>query len=465
MLFIFPLIYITSFFIALREVLKGNRGAVLTFIIFGLPLYFTAMSVSFTLGLKGFIPIFQFFKELLILSVLILNIVNLKLRPRFHLVDYAIFGFLAYTFLYVILPIGDQGFGTKLLALKSTSFFVVVYFTGRFMDIKSVYVNKYFNYVLLLTIGVGAITFFEVLFNLHLQTMTGYSEYSYYFLNFEPSGSYGLSTTFEAEGGYKRFASLFATPLEHANSTWMALAIIIALFTQDNNRFKFSQIGIIGLIASFISIIFAFSRAPLVSYFLIIYVYALLTRRRLITYTVHTGIGIAVIYLIYLFTRFEANNTGGILEVVMNTIDFSNPSSVGHLIQWLEGIAAMIQRPLGLGLGSSGRVAATVSENVGGENQYIIIGVQAGIIALLLYLFIYIMLLKNSLKWLPKLQGKERKICMAVLLMKVGFFIPLMTSEVESSSYISYLNWFLSGLLISVIMNHVESPINTAPNA
>lgn len=465
MLFIFPLIYIASFAVALKEVLKGNKGGVLTFIIFGLPLYFTAMSVSFTLGLKNFIPVFQFFKELLILSVLILNILSLKTRPRFHLVDYAIFAFLGYTFLYVILPIGDQSIGTKLLALKSTSFFVVVYFAGRFMDITSVYINKYFNYVLLLTIGVGTITFFEVLFNQHLQTLTGYAEYSYYFLNFEPSGSYGLSTTFESEGGYKRFASLFATPLEHANATWMALAIIIALFTQEDNRFKFTSIGMVGLGASLISIIFALSRAPLASYFLIIYVYALLTHKKYITYTVHTGVGLGCIYLIYLFTRFEANNTRGILEVAMNTIDFSNPSSVGHLIQWLEGIAAMINNPLGLGLGSSGRVAATVSENVGGENQYIIIGVQAGIIALLLYLFIYILLLKTGFKWWRHLKGKEKKLCIAVLLIKIGFFIPLMTSEVESSSYISYLNWFLSGLLISIVMKQVAPRIKPELNA
>jgi hypothetical protein len=459
MLFIFPLIYIVSFAIALKEVFKGNKDGIITFIIFGLSLYFTAMSVSFTLGLKDLIPIFQFFKELLILSVIVLNILSLKTRPRLHLVDYTLLAFFVYTLMYVVLPVGDQSITTKLLALKSTSFFVMVYFAGRFMDIKAIYINKYFNYILLLTIGAGTITFFEVLFNQHIQTLTGFAEYSYYFFNFEPSGSYGLSTTFESEGGYKRFASIFTSPLEHANATCMALAVILALFTQENN--KFTSIGILGLGASLISIIFALSRAPLVSYFLIIYVYALLTRKKYITYTVHTFAIMVCVYLIYLFTRFEASNTRGLQEVVMNTIDFSNPSSVGHLVQWAEGIIAITSNPLGLGLGSSGRVAATVSENIGGENQYIIIGVQLGIIAILLYLSIYIMFIKVGLKWLPKLNGKEKKICMAVLLIKVGLFIPLLTSEVESSSYISYMNWFLSGLLISTIMQHKKVQINT----
>ncbi|WP_157740697.1 O-antigen ligase family protein [Mucilaginibacter xinganensis] len=435
----------------MREIIRGNRQGILVFLIFGLSMYTTAMSVAFLLGLKGFIPIFQYFKEVLILTLLTLNIVTLKYLPRLHLIDYAVLGFLLYTLIYAILPIGEQSFFDRLLAFKSTSFFVVVYFTGRLMDIRTIYISKYFNYIVLLTIAAGAVLVVEVIFNQHLQTITGFADYVYYFFNFEPSGNFGLSWTFESEGGYKRFASFFANPLEHASATLLALSVIIALFTRDDNKFKPSGMGMLALAASFLSILFALSRAPFVSYFIIIYVYALITKKKYITHTVHAAFGLAALYLIYLFTRFGDNNNG-ITAVIMNTIDFSNPSSVGHLLEWAEGILAMIEKPLGLGLGTSGRVAGSLGENVGGENQYIIIGVQAGIIALSLYLSVYIMLIKTSLKWLPKLKGKERQVCMAVLLLKIGFFIPLLTSEVESSSYISYVNWFLSGLLISVIM-------------
>jgi hypothetical protein len=452
MLFIFPLIYLTSFFVALREVIKGNRQGVFVFLIFGLSMYTTAMSVAFLLGLKDFIPVFQYFKEILIISLLIINIVSLKYLPRLHLIDYAVLAFLLYTFIYAVLPIGEESFFNRLLAFKSTSFFVVVYFTGRLMDIRAIYISKYFNYIVLLTIAAGAVLLLEVIFHQHLQTITGFADYVYYFFNFEPSGNFGLSWTFESEGGYPRFASFFANPLEHASATLLALSVIIALFTRDDNRFKPSSMGILALGASLLSIIFALSRAPFASYFIIIYVYALITQKKYITHTVHAAFGLAGIYLIYLFTKFDNNNNSGITEVVMNTIDFSNPSSVGHLLEWVEGILAMVEKPFGLGLGTSGRVAGSLGESVGGENQYIIIGVQAGIIALFLYLSVYIMLIKTSLKWLPKLRGKERQVCMAVLLLKIGFFIPLLTSEVESSSYISYVNWFLSGLLISIIM-------------
>ncbi|HEY8928012.1 MAG TPA: hypothetical protein VIM55_02390 [Mucilaginibacter sp.] len=451
MLFIFPLIYLTSFFVALREVIKGYRQGVLVFLIFGLSMYTTAMSVAFLLGLKDLIPIFQYFKEVLIISLFILNIVSLKYIPRLHLIDYAILAFLAYTLLYAILPIGEESFFNRLLALKSTSFFVIVYFTGRLIDIHEIYISKYFNYIVLLTIAAGFVCAGEVIFNQHLQTITGFADYVYYFFNFEPSGNFGLSWTFESEGGYPRFASFFANPLEHASATLLALSVIIALFTRDDNRFKPSGMGWLALGASLLSIIFALSRAPFVSYFLVIYVYALVTKKKYITHVVHAIFGIGVIYVIYLFTRMSQNNTG-FTEVIVNTIDFSNPSSVGLVLEWVEGLMAMVEKPLGLGLGTSGRVAGSLGDNVGGENQYIIIGVQAGVVALLLYLSVYIMLIKTSFKWLRVLKGKERKVCMAVFLMKVGFFIPLLTSEVESSSYISYVNWFLSGLLISIVM-------------
>jgi hypothetical protein len=452
-MFLFPLIFLASFIASLREVYNGNKQGILTFIIFGLSMYSTAMSVTFLYGLKAIIPFAQFFKEILVLGVLIINILSIRTRPKLHVLDYAIFAFLAYTLLYAILPIGEQSFVQRLIALKSTSFFVVVYFAGRFIDPKSIQINKYFSYVVLLTILAGAVLVFELVVDKQLQSLTGYADYSYYFFNFEPSGNFGLSWTFESEGGYRRFASFFANPLEHAGATLIALSIIAALYTTDDNKLRINNAGMLALGASILSIIFAISRAPLASYFLIIYVYALITKRKLITNTIHAGVGLAIIYII---TRLQKSNSG-IVEIVINTIDFSNPSSVGHVLEWIQGIIAMVEKPLGLGLGTSGRVAGSLGENIGGENQFIIIGVQVGVLALFIYLYIHIIFIKKGIEWLKHLKGKERKICMAVLLLKIGLSISLLTSEVESSSYISYMNWFLSGLFVSVIMQQNEA--------
>jgi len=450
---IFTLIFLVSFLVAVREIIKGNTQGFLVFIIFGLSMYSTAMSVAFTIGLRDVIPAFQFFKELIILTVLCINLFSLRKKPRFHPIDYLILTFFAYTLIYAILPIGDQPFFARMLAFKSTSFFVLVYFAGRFFDPTKIYISKYFNYIMLLTIAAGAVICLEVVFNQHLQTLTGYADYSYYFFNFEPSGSYGLSWTFESEGGYKRFASFFANPLENAAATLIALAVIGALYTKDDNKFKPDLTGFLALGASLICIIFAISRAPFASYFIVIYVYALLTKKKFITQTIHLGFGAIALYFIWVITNFQ-DKTNGIAEVIVNTLNFSNPSSVGHVVEWIDGVTSMISNPFGLGLGTSGRVGGTLGETTGGENQFIIIGVQAGVLILLCYLTIYISFIRTGIKWLPKLKGKERKVCMMVLLLKVAIFLPLLTSEVESSSYVSYINWFFSGLLISIIMQY-----------
>lgn len=448
---IFLLIYITSFIVAVREIYKGNTSGILVFMIFGLSMYTTAMSVAFTFGLKDFIPPMQYFKEILIITVLILNIIGLRQRPKFHVVDYVILAFFSYMVVYAILPLGDQGFIGRLMSLKSTSFYVVVYFAGRFLNPSTVYISKYFNFILLISIAAAAVLMVEVITQSPLQFSSGYFDYSYYFYNMSATGEYGLATTFNSDSGYIRFGSFFTNPLEHAEAALLALAIIAGLYTTDNNKFKINGIGMAALGATLLSIIFALSRAPLASYFIMIYVYALITKRKLITTAFHTCFIIGAAYIIYLFSQYE-NNHSGLIAVLLNSIDFSDPSSVGHLVNWVEGILSMSQHPLGLGLGTSGRVGASLDGNTGGENQFIIIGVQAGLIAVFLDLAIFIMFLRISYKWTSLLKGKERKLCMAVFLFKVGFVISTFTSEIESSSYISYMNWFLSGLLISMIM-------------
>jgi len=463
MLLIFPLIYVIAFLAALREIYRGNNAGILTFIIFGLSIYLTAMPVTFDNGLGVLIPFFQFFKEILVFLVLGANLLSMRYRPRFHIIDYLLMGYLAYNTMYAILPIGEQGFTDRLLALKSTSFYIVVYFAGRLLDPRTVFISKYLNYIMLLTIAAGIILLGEVIMNQQLQTITGYADYSFYFFNIEPSGMFGLSTTFESEGGYKRFASFFANPLEHAAATLLALSAILALYTNDENRFKISNLGMAALGASILSILFALSRAPMAAYILVIYAYALITKQKTIVKAFHFAGICGLLYIAYLFSDFSGKKNG-LLEVLVNTIDFSNPSSVGHIVEWVTGINAIVENPLGLGLGSSGRVAGTLGENIGGENQFIIIGVQVGLIAVAAYIAVYYLFIRTGIKSLRYLKGKERQVCLLVVLMKIALLIPSLTSEVESSSYISYMDWFLSGLLISILMRPRENETELIAN-
>jgi len=128
------------------------------------------------------------------------------------------------------------------------------------------------------------------------------------------------------------------------------------------------------------------------------------------------------------------------------------------LIEWLAGIQSIGNNPMGLGLGYSGRIAGSFGENIGGENQLIIIGVQTGVIAILLYITIYWLIIKNAFQiFISSKSGKERKLGLLLVLLKMGIIIPLLTAEVETYLYISYFIWFFSGLLISIVSMKKEN--------
>ncbi|MFC3561653.1 O-antigen ligase family protein [Pedobacter jamesrossensis] len=457
MMIIFPIVYLFAFILAMSDVIQGKKEGFILFLIFGLSIYATVLSITFMYGFKSWIVYLQSFKEIFVFVILGMSIWKLKAKIKLHLLDYLICAFFAYTLIYVFLPIGEQGFVDKVMAFRSLSFFILVYACGRLYRPEEIYISKYFHYVLLLSIAAALVLITEVMADQHLQTSTGYADYNFYLFNFEPSGNYGLTWTFESEGGYKRFASFFANPLEFASATIIAIAVLGALYTTDDYKLKLDNFGYLALAATLTCIIFAFSRSAFISYFILVYAYSIFTGRKYIYHTVHAGAAIVTIYVIYLLTK-EQDQNDGLQMVIINTINFSNPSSVGHVVEWIQGALAIASNPLGLGLGSSGRVAGSLGENIGGENQFIIIGVQAGLVALILYLSIYVTFIRAAIKWFYRLEGKEKKICLALLLIKVGFIIPSLTSEIESSSYISYFTWFISGLFVSVISVKVAVP-------
>lgn len=453
---VFPIIYLSTIIYTLKEFFRGNKNAFLIFLIFGLSIYTTTMSVVFKLGFKESIVFLQPLKELFTLVILVWCVLEYKSKIKFHYIDYAISFYFCYIFLYALLPIGEHNLFEKLLAFKSSCFFICIYFVGRFYNLKTINLKKFFLFILILAFAAAIVVLIEVLLNNHLQLKTGYAEYIYYFFNLEPTGNYGLSWTFETGSGTKRFASFFANPLEHAASTIISLSILVAYYTNDDYQFKLDKFGLGALMATFISILFALSRSSFVSYFFLIYVYGFLTKKKYIPKVIHICAVITVSYFVFLIVKdFNKNDT--IFEWILQTINFSDSSSIGHVVEWAAGISSILEHPLGLGLGTSGTVASSLGENVGGENQFIIIGVQVGILAVIAYMFIYISILRNAIYWFYRLRGKEKMICLSILLIKVGFIIPMLTSEIESSSYISYMIWLLTGMFVNVISNKIKT--------
>jgi hypothetical protein len=452
-MFLFPLAYLASFFYAVTKLFKKQVDGFLIFVIVGLPIYINAMSVSFMYGFSRWIPLLQSFKELAVLGACLLVATQIKQRPVLHLIDKLIIAFFVYTLLYAFVPIGSYSIMGKIMALKNLSFFCLLYFIGRFCDKEQVNINKLFSFIVIVLLVATIVVFGERILNQHLHSFTGFSDYNFYFFNTDASGNYGLLWTFETESSAKRFGSIFSNPLEFASAIVLSLAIMFALISSKNNtepnaiiQTNPNTLEKIGLIASFICIVLALSRAAFISYFLVIYIYGWIIGNKKIIHVFHIGAAIILLYVFYILE-------GDLYDFILNTITFQNESSLGHVLEWLDGINAMATQPWGLGLGESGRVSMTNKNNTGGENQFIIIGVQVGVIAMALYIYIYFKLIKTGLQQLKITAGKEWKIMLAIVLIKIGMFIPMFTAYIDSYIYLSYFSWFLSGYMINHIQN------------
>lgn len=461
MLLIFPFAYLLSFILSLRALLKQKANAIFIYVIAGLPIYNTALSIVYGYKLKSWIPVLQSFKELLIVVALVVAVWNYRKKLVPHRLDYWILAFLGYTALYVLLPIGKYDVLQKLVALKSLSFFTIIYFVGRLLDTTSFSVQKILYAVGVIAFFAACLLAFELITYTHFQTHIGYAFFNQDYYGLDVGGHYGLSWSFEINDGLKRFASFFANPLELAGSTLVATSLWLAYYTSDDTTGKqkldITKTGWIIAALTLFALLTALSRSSLAGYFILLYAYALITRKKEILYFIYALVGAGVIYLVYLL------NDRNIYDYIISTVQLSDSSSIGHVLEWLEGIQSIVTSPLGLGLGESGRVAAAVQENVGGENQFIIVGVQTGIVSLFLYVGIYVVVVSACYKFYARSDfgdgagATAKKLALALFLMKLSFIFPLMTSNFDSYSYILYLTWLLTGIFISSISTHETS--------
>jgi hypothetical protein len=439
---IFPLVYFASFFYSIKQILSKQHDGILFFFIFGLPIYITTLSVLTLYGLGDLIPIVQYTKEIIVLMTLGLLMYELKEYPSLTILDKIVLIYFFYTLIYIFIPLGGYSIFEKAIAFKNIAFFPFIYFIGRVIKPETIWLSKYKILICILAIATGTILLFEIGTYTHLQTISGYADYNFRFLGVEPTGNDGLTWTFEIEGGIKRFASFFANPLEHAAATLLTIAVLLALLSKKDGTNR--NIILLTALAALVSVIFALSRASLAGILLVVYIYAIVTKRERILLAFHISMAIILIVILYFLTDHTLS------EFIINTFNFSNSSSLSHLVEWVDGIESITSHPLGIGLGESGRIAGELGLNIGGENQLIILGVQTGIISIILYLAMLIISIRWSVKLFMKTTGKSKQLGILLFVFKVGMIIPMLTASIESYLYISYMGWFLTGLLSSI---------------
>jgi hypothetical protein len=134
----------------------------------------------------------------------------------------------------------------------------------------------------------------------------------------------------------------------------------------------------------------------------------------------------------------------------LDTLTFENSSSVGHVLEWVVALESMVANPLGIGLAMSGN-AGSVSDalRVGGENQFLIYGVQLGWVGM----FFYVLALASGVILSLRVFYSTPNVYTARLafvgaVTKVGLFLPLFTANAEMYTYVTWISWWMIGYTV-----------------
>ena len=132
---------------------------------------------------------------------------------------------------------------------------------------------------------------------------------------------------------------------------------------------------------------------------------------------------------------------------VYDTLTFQNASSMGHLVEWFLALDTMIANPEGIGLAMSGNTGSVEDEvRVGGENQFLIYGVQLGVLGMLLYISVLGLGITKSLNVFNKTTDIAiARMAFVTATTKFGLLLPLFTANAELYAYVSLVTWWMMG--------------------
>ena len=423
------LIYIIFIGLTLGEIYKGNSAYLLLYVICFLPFY-TVFQITVFNAFENIVLInsIKYSKDFVFFSSFILFIIGTKRSFinrtfNFSVLDKLIITFIALVLVYLIIPLGEANLISKIIYAKNIFLIGILYFFGRNTDFNFKNWNIVIKLLVFLTLLSFVIALLETVAGTHLHSFLGYSNYNLVVNDIDPQGNYGLNWSFESQGAKPRYDSFFADPLEFSASLLLFFSLVLWLFT--HSKHKQNKLLFFSLILVIIfSFLFAFSRASMFSGILVFVFGLYLSRNYKVIFSMFFIVLLGFVY-VYNFSDEELR------FFIQDTLTFQNTSSLGHLVEWIEGIISIYENPLGVGLAMSGNASGVdQSIKIGGENQFLIYGVQMGIISLVLYLLILIKAIYNSARlYLKSVDYNHKSIGFITSLTKFGLLIPLFTAN------------------------------------
>ncbi len=444
--------YILFIFLIIEKIYSGNLFYLFFYLLFFLPIYTVFQLLIFkTTQNTLLIDLLKYSKDFIIYSSFLIFVIGYKkklidINFKITFLDKLVLLFSIISIFYCLVPLGEATFFAKAVYLKNILLIGIVYFFGRNIEIDS----KKFRFIKKSIITVFLFAFiistFEFLTGVHLHSLLDYGNYNFVLNGIEPSGNYGLSWSFERASDRPRFASFFSDPLEFSSSLLLFLSIPLYALIHNSKGLNFNLL-ILFLIS--ISFFYAYTRASIISAFLMIFLALFISKN----YKVLIKIFSLIFFSFFIFFIFSDEDS---IYFILDTLMFRESSSLNHLLEWIQSIISIFENPFGIGLAMSGN-ASTVDESIkiGGENQFLIYGVQMGIISILVYLLILFYAISNSFYAYRNSQNFKKELCFIAGITKFGLLIPLITSNAELALYISLVSWLLIGSVQRILSKNL----------
>jgi len=440
----FIVFYFIIFGYSIDKISRGKIEYLIIYICTCLPIYTTLQAQAFKIfNTEIVVAIIKLSKDIIFIYAFIIflfgkNINLFKRIFKFSLVDKLILIFTFIVTIYALIPLGEADIFSKLIYAKNLYIISITYLIGRNIKIDELFFNSIKKILKYLILSLTFFLCFEFILSTHFHSIIDFSNYNILVNEIDPQGNYGLSWSFESQGSSPRYAAFFADPLELSASLLLLTSLLIYNFW--NNKRNISYFLLFMVAAAFL---FSFSRGAIVACIGIVLFGLLLNKKYKSLLLIFGLFLLSTLSLIY-FGSEE------IRYFIIDTLKFENTSSLGHLVEWIEGILSIFENPLGIGLAMSGNASGVDQAiKVGGENQFLIFGVQMGVLSIITYVLILFFVIKRSCKVYYLSSDNDKHISFIVACTKFGLLLPLLTANAELYLFVSLTTWFFAGYIES----------------
>ncbi len=440
----FIVFYFIIFGYTIDKISRGKIEYLIIYVCTCLPIYTTLQAQAFKIfNTEIVVTIIKLSKDIIFFYAFIIfffgkNIHLFKRIFKFYLVDKLILIFTLIVTVYALIPLGEADIFSKLIYAKNLYIISITYLIGRNVKIDEVFFNTIKKILKYLILSLTFFLCFEFILSTHFHTIIDFSNYNSIVNEIDPQGNYGLSWSFESQGSSPRYAAFFADPLELSASLLLLTSLLIYNFWNNKKNINYFLLFMVS--AAFL---FSFSRGAIVACIGIVLFALLLNKKYKALLFIFSSFILSTLSLLY-FGSEE------IRYLIIDTLKFENTSSLGHLVEWIEGILSIFENPLGIGLAMSGNASGVDQAiKVGGENQFLIFGVQMGVLSVIIYVLILFYAIKRSCKVYYMSFNNDKHISFMVACTKFGLLLPLLTANAELYLFVSLASWFFAGYIES----------------